>query len=151
RSRKYKSRSSSFGVSGRTDPSSRTTRYPARSTWNGPKRYDTGMVRVDCTVEGSAGWPAVGRRRRAARSRRLPIGVSQQLPPRWADKPIMSTQEHGSGTSVAATVERRRAPRLQVLGRIQGELKPLDIPIRVLNISHGGFMVQAAVSFPVGE
>lgn len=48
-------------------------------------------------------------------------------------------------------VERRRFPRLEVLERIDGQFNALEVPIRLLNLSRGGFMVQAPYQFTIGE
>lgn len=47
--------------------------------------------------------------------------------------------------------ERRRYPRLAILGRIQGIVRPLDAPITLLNLSLGGFLMQTPSQFAVGE
>ena len=46
--------------------------------------------------------------------------------------------------------ERRKSPRLEVLGRIRGELVPLAVPITLLELSQGGFSMQTTSDFPVG-
>jgi hypothetical protein len=48
------------------------------------------------------------------------------------------------------TLDRRNSPRLEVLGRIRGELHALDMPVTLLNLSDGGFLMQAAVWFTLG-
>jgi hypothetical protein len=63
----------------------------------------------------------------------------------------MSIQEHPDHRAVeSAHLDRRRSARLEVLGRIQGELRALDLPITVLNVSQGGFLMQAPLDFPLG-
>jgi PilZ domain len=47
--------------------------------------------------------------------------------------------------------ERRRSPRLEILGRIQGIVRPLDVPIRLLNLGLGGFLMQTPNQFAIGE
>lgn len=44
--------------------------------------------------------------------------------------------------------ERRRSPRIEILGRLHGNIVSLDMPITVLDISLGGLSIQAAVAFP---
>src|ERR1700680_2840896 len=46
--------------------------------------------------------------------------------------------------------ERRRTPRVEVLGRIHGRMVALDVPITVLEIGRGGFLMRTTVDFPIG-
>jgi len=46
--------------------------------------------------------------------------------------------------------ERRRVPRLQVLGRIQGRLVSLPLPVELRDMGPGGFSVESALPFPQG-
>lgn len=46
--------------------------------------------------------------------------------------------------------ERRRAPRLQVLGRIQGRLVSLPLPVELRDMGPLGFSVESALPFPQG-
>ena len=62
--------------------------------------------------------------------------------------PQMSTPQHGHAS--ANPDERRRSPRLEVLAEIHGHVIALDVHITLLNISQGGFLMQAPVNFPVG-
>ena len=50
----------------------------------------------------------------------------------------------------AATDDRRRAPRVQLLGRLHGHSVSLDLPVRVVEISLGGMAIETAVPFPIG-
>jgi hypothetical protein len=45
---------------------------------------------------------------------------------------------------------RRRYPRLEVLGLVNGHLMPLDVPLTVLDLSQGGFSVHSSTPFPPG-
>src|SRR6476619_7533363 len=47
--------------------------------------------------------------------------------------------------------ERRRYPRIEILGRIKGVVRPLDVPITLLNLSLGGFLMQTPMEYRVGE
>ncbi len=47
-------------------------------------------------------------------------------------------------TSVAGQIERRKSLRLEVLGRINGVLVVLELPVTLVDISRGGFMMRAA-------
>jgi PilZ domain len=46
---------------------------------------------------------------------------------------------------------RRRFPRLQVLGLVEGFLVPLDVPLEIRELSQGGFSVHSASPFPPGS
>jgi len=52
---------------------------------------------------------------------------------------------------VTRTPERRRHPRIEILGRIKGAVRPLDVPITLLNLSLGGFLMQTPKEYRVGE
>jgi hypothetical protein len=52
---------------------------------------------------------------------------------------------------VTATPERRRYPRIEILGRIRGSVRPLDVPITLLNLSLGGFLMQTPMQYQIGE
>jgi hypothetical protein len=52
---------------------------------------------------------------------------------------------------VSSTPERRRYPRLEILGRVRGSIRPLDVPITLLNLSLGGFLMQTPMQYQIGE
>lgn len=45
---------------------------------------------------------------------------------------------------------RRRFPRLEVLGLVEGKRIPLDVPMTVRDLSQGGFSAESSVPFPPG-
>lgn len=45
--------------------------------------------------------------------------------------------------------ERRRSPRMEMLGRVHGQAVSLDVPLTVREISLGGMSVEAPVPFPI--
>ena len=45
----------------------------------------------------------------------------------------------------------RRAPRVDVLTRIKGELVPIDTPVTILNLSRTGFAIVSEVKFQPGQ
>jgi PilZ domain-containing protein len=47
--------------------------------------------------------------------------------------------------------ERRRAPRVEVLGRMQGRLLSANAPVVVREVSLGGLSFSSPVQFPIGE
>lgn len=47
--------------------------------------------------------------------------------------------------------ERRRSPRVEVLGRLQGHTVALDLPVQVREISLGGMSLETPFAFPVGD
>jgi hypothetical protein len=46
--------------------------------------------------------------------------------------------------------ERRRAPRIEVLGRLHGHVVSLDTPVTVREISMVGLSFSAPIPFPIG-
>ena len=52
---------------------------------------------------------------------------------------------------MANPVDRRRSARVEVLGRIQGQVVSLDVPVLVREISLGGMSVETPEAFPVGS
>lgn len=48
------------------------------------------------------------------------------------------------------TSERRHSPRIEILGKLHGQIVAFDVPVTVTEISLGGLTLQAAVPFPVG-
>ena len=47
-------------------------------------------------------------------------------------------------------IDRRSAPRLEVLGRLHGHLVSLDVPITIGNLGLGGFSAESVMPFPLG-
>lgn len=45
---------------------------------------------------------------------------------------------------------RRRFPRLEVMGQVDGELVALDVPLKVRDLSEAGFSTESTVPFPPG-
>jgi hypothetical protein len=46
--------------------------------------------------------------------------------------------------------ERRRSPRIEILGRLHGHAVTLDVPVVVREISLGGMALETSFPFPVG-
>lgn len=46
--------------------------------------------------------------------------------------------------------DRRRAPRVQISGKMHGQLVAVDVPIAVTEISLGGLSFETPIDFPVG-
>lgn len=46
--------------------------------------------------------------------------------------------------------DRRRSPRVEVLGKIQGQIVSLDVPVRIREISLGGMSFETPQGFHVG-
>jgi hypothetical protein len=55
-----------------------------------------------------------------------------------------------AATNAAMSDDRRRSPRIELLGRLHGHSVSLDLPVRVVQISLGGMAIETAVPFPVG-
>ena len=47
------------------------------------------------------------------------------------------------------TTDRRRSPRIEILGRLHGLSVSLELPVTVLEISLGGMAIQTSRSFPI--
>jgi hypothetical protein len=45
--------------------------------------------------------------------------------------------------------ERRRSPRIEILGRVHGQAVSLDVPLTVREISLGGMSIEVPVAFPI--
>ena len=45
--------------------------------------------------------------------------------------------------------ERRRSPRIEILGRVHGQAVSLDVPVTVREISLGGMSMDVPVPFPI--
>jgi PilZ domain len=46
--------------------------------------------------------------------------------------------------------DRRRSPRIEILGRLHGHAVSLDVPVTVREISLGGMALETSFPFPVG-
>ena len=46
--------------------------------------------------------------------------------------------------------ERRRSPRIQILGRVHGYVASLDVSVKVREMSIGGLSMETEFPFPVG-
>lgn len=49
-----------------------------------------------------------------------------------------------------AAADRRRAPRIALLGELHGRLVALDVPVEVLNLSVGGLLLRTPFRIAVG-
>jgi PilZ domain len=57
----------------------------------------------------------------------------------------------GGGRSRGRGAERRQAPRIEILGQLDGVLTTVDTPVRVLDVSAGGFGVETAQALTAGD
>jgi c-di-GMP-binding flagellar brake protein YcgR len=62
----------------------------------------------------------------------------------------METEQHHPVGPRGQVIDRRHSARVEVLERVQGELRALALPVTLLDLSQGGFMMQAAVAFTIG-
>jgi len=46
------------------------------------------------------------------------------------------------------SIDRRRTPRVQLLGQLHGHLVTLDVPITVTELSLGGMRFETSIAFP---
>ena len=54
-------------------------------------------------------------------------------------------------TAAPSEADRRRSPRIEILGQVQGHLTSLDTPVGVLDISLGGMALETSFAFEVGS
>jgi len=59
-----------------------------------------------------------------------------------------STRRHDTAVSA---IERRRAPRIEILGRVRGHIMSLDAPVVVREMSLGGMAMETSFPFDVGS
>lgn len=52
--------------------------------------------------------------------------------------------------SSAVSVDRRRNPRIQLLGRLHGSVVALEVAVTVTEISLGGMAIETEIDFPRG-
>ena len=62
----------------------------------------------------------------------------------------MSFRSLDESGATSRMLERRRSPRIQILGRLHGQIVGLDIPVTVRDISLNGLMIETPLSFPIG-
>ena len=62
----------------------------------------------------------------------------------------MEDKVSGKERSAAVSVDRRRNPRIQLLGRLHGSVFALDVAVTVTEISLGGIAIETAIEFPRG-
>lgn len=64
------------------------------------------------------------------------------------------TDEQRTGTRGSTATkhvgERRRSPRLQILGRLHGHAVSMNIDVQVREISLGGMAIETTFAFPIG-
>jgi hypothetical protein len=48
------------------------------------------------------------------------------------------------------SADRRRSPRIEILGRLHGHIASLDVPVTVREISLGGLSIETSFAFPAG-
>jgi Tfp pilus assembly protein PilZ len=71
--------------------------------------------------------------------------------PSEVDASLVETRVRFHNTTVSSTPERRRYPRIEILGRVRGAVRPLDVQITMLNLSLGGFLMQTPMQYQIGE
>jgi hypothetical protein len=63
---------------------------------------------------------------------------------------MLNRSTHEPTTSERVSRERRRSPRIEILGQVHGEVVSLDLPILLREVSFGGFSAEAPIQFPEG-
>ena len=65
--------------------------------------------------------------------------------------PVKVVKVEKTSSKRRSGAERRRAPRVEILGQVTGESLTLDAPVTVLDLSTGGFRVETTGPLPTGE
>src|ERR1041384_5803556 len=65
--------------------------------------------------------------------------------------PCCSRMEIQLAPPSEVVAERRRSPRLRLAGELNGGLLPFAKPVRVIDLSLGGFAVEAPIAFVLGH
>ena len=60
----------------------------------------------------------------------------------------MEDKVSGNGRTSAVSVDRRRNPRIQLLGRLHGNVVALEVAVTVTEISLGGMAIETQIDFP---
>lgn len=68
-----------------------------------------------------------------------------------ADRKGMTSNERVQETAQPSVAERRRTPRIEVVEAIHGQIRPHNVPITLINVGHGGFLMRSPVAYAVGD
>jgi len=63
----------------------------------------------------------------------------------------MRTDEGQPNAVSPSPANRRNSPRLEVVAAIQGQIRPDNVPITLLNVSRGGFLMRSPVPYAVDD
>jgi hypothetical protein len=63
----------------------------------------------------------------------------------------MTRDEYVPDVAAPAAAERRRTPRVEVVEAIHGQIRPHNVPITLINVGHGGFLMRSPVAYAVGD
>lgn len=61
----------------------------------------------------------------------------------------MEEKVSANGLSAAVSTDRRRHPRIQLLGRLHGRVVALEVPVTVTEISLGGMAIETDLEFSI--
>ena len=63
----------------------------------------------------------------------------------------MRRDEHGPDVAAPSFADKRRSPRVEVVEAIHGQIRPHNVPITLINVGHGGFLMRSPVGYAVGD
>lgn len=63
---------------------------------------------------------------------------------------MLKPQSQSEQAEVVVLYERRRSPRLEVMGALHGQMVPMRIAIRVIEVGLGGFSIETVFPLPAG-
>jgi PilZ domain len=80
---------------------------------------------------------------------RPPAAIAGAIPPACRGEAGRSSDApDGLTATTVMSSERRRAPRIEILGRLHGHSVSLDVPVTVREVSLGGMSIVTTFSFP---
>jgi hypothetical protein len=63
----------------------------------------------------------------------------------------MGTQKRGQNVGTRAEIDRRQGSRVDVPAHVAAQVRPANVPIAILNVSEGGWLMQSPINYPVGQ
>src|SRR4051812_2740601 len=63
----------------------------------------------------------------------------------------MNTPDSHADIATPLIADRRRSTRIEVVEAVKGHIRPHNIPITLLNVSHGGFLMKSPIGYAVDD
>jgi hypothetical protein len=63
----------------------------------------------------------------------------------------MTNNSEAGTTAMSQSTDRRRSPRVELMGRVHGKLIPADVPVQLREISLGGMSIETREGFEAGS